>query len=215
MTKATGTSSSLRRTRERRAGGIVCGVDEVGRGPLAGPVVAAAVILPEKLPRGLQARIDDSKKLLAPVREELALRIHDCAIVCIGIGSVEEIDEINILRSSLKAMGRAIAGLSQVPVLALIDGNMKPPVDIECQLVIGGDGVELAIAAASIVAKVHRDRLMNHLHDEHPHYGWQHNVGYATPHHRAAIRTHGASRHHRTSFAPVREALEIQTAFAV
>jgi ribonuclease HII len=208
-------TSNLKRTRERLVEGIVCGVDEVGRGPLAGPVVAAAVILPGRLPRGLAPRIDDSKKLSSEAREEIALLIHDCAIVSIGVGSVEEIDEINILRASLMAMARAIAGLTHTPVLALIDGHMKPPVEIACETVIGGDGLELAIAAASIVAKVYRDRLMRQLHDEHPQYGWRHNVGYATAHHRAAIRTHGASRHHRTSFAPVREALELQNALAL
>jgi ribonuclease HII len=199
-------SAILQRTRERRVRGIVCGVDEVGRGPLAGPVVAAAVILPAILPDAFR-RIDDSKKLSATRREELALAIHDCALVSIGVASVAEIDAINILRASLAAMGRAIAGLSQTPVLALIDGNQKPPVDIACELVIGGDGVELAIAAASIVAKVHRDRLMQDLHTDHPQYGWNRNAGYATALHRAALKRHGACIHHRTSFAPVREAL--------
>ncbi len=197
----------LKRTRERAAGGLVCGVDEVGRGPLAGPVVAAAVILPQRLPRGLGDAVDDSKKLQPHVRERLAAQIHDFAIVSIGIASVEEIDEINILRASLLAMSRAIGALSHAPVLALIDGNMKPPVDLPCETIIGGDGLELAIAAASIVAKVHRDRLMRDLHDVHPHYGWNSNAGYATSHHRAALRRHGITSHHRTSFAPVREAL--------
>ena len=202
------TRPRLKRLQERGVEGHVCGVDEVGRGPLAGPVVAAAVILPERLPRSLSAAIDDSKKLKAETREELAKELHGLAIVSIGLATVGEIDEINILRASLVAMRRAIAGLPHVPALALIDGNQKPPIDIPCRMVIGGDGLDLSIAAASIVAKVYRDRLMAELHDQHPHYGWADNSGYATPHHRAAIKRHGATIHHRTSFAPVREALE-------
>ena len=203
--------TQLKRIREQCAvldtqGGIVCGVDEVGRGPLAGPVVAAAVILPDGLPDSF-SKINDSKKLSARLREELAQHIHASALVSIGIASVEEIDDINILRASLLAMSRAISGLSQTPALALVDGNQKPPVDIACELVIGGDGVELAIAAASIVAKVHRDKLMQMLHDEHPHYGWDRNAGYGTALHLAAIKSHGPCGHHRTSFAPIREAL--------
>ena len=202
---------SLKRLREAGVDGHVCGVDEVGRGPLAGPVVAAAVILPVKLSRSLSRAIDDSKKLPPRIREDIAGELHAIAMVSIGLATVEEIDEINILRASLVAMRRAIAGLPHVPALALIDGNQKPPVDIPCQTVIGGDGIELSIAAASIVAKVYRDRLMAELHEAHPHYGWNANSGYATQHHRDAIKQHGPTSHHRTSFAPVREALEAAT----
>jgi ribonuclease HII len=203
--------SCLKRHHEKRGhashGMPVCGVDEVGRGPLAGPVVAAAVILPLRLPKALSQTIDDSKKLPADVREAVAAELHLLAIVSIGLATVEEIDTINILRASLLAMHRAVDGLSTKPLLALVDGNQKPPLTIPMQMIIGGDGVELAIAAASIVAKVHRDRLMQALHEAHPHYGWSSNVGYSTRHHCEALRQHGATPHHRTSFAPVRAVL--------
>jgi ribonuclease HII len=202
----TGSRTSLKRTRERRAAGMVCGVDEAGRGPLAGPVVAAAVILPARLGRALSSAIDDSKKLAPPIREALSIEIAAIAHVGIGIASVAEIDAINILRASLLAMRRAVAALPHTPVLALVDGNQKPPLDIPVELVIGGDGIELSIAAASIVAKVHRDGIMRALHTHHPHYGWDGNAGYATPAHRAALRLHGVTPHHRQSFAPVRQA---------
>ncbi len=198
----------LRRSGEREAHGPVCGVDEVGRGPLAGPVVAAAIVLPAKMPRRLADAIDDSKKLQPHVREALARELQDVAMVSVGLATVDEIDQINILRASLLAMRRAIMGLPRVPVLALVDGNQKPPVEIPCSLLVGGDGLELSIAAASIVAKVYRDRLMAELHEAHPHYGWNENAGYATARHRAAIERHGPTSHHRASFAPVRAALE-------
>jgi ribonuclease HII len=198
----------LKRTRERQAGCPVCGVDEAGRGPLAGPVVAAAVILPPRLARALSSSIDDSKKLLAPVREVLAEEIKAVAAVGIGLATVEEIDCYNILRASLMAMKRAVEALPHPPLLALVDGNHKPPLSIPVELMIGGDGLELSIAAASIVAKVHRDGLMRRLHEDYPHYGWHQNVGYATRQHRDAIRRHGATPHHRVSFAPVRDVIE-------
>ncbi len=199
-------SKSLGRKRERAFEGLVCGVDEAGRGPLAGPVVAAAVILPTRLPLSVSSRIDDSKKLKAECREMLHGELLSIAQVGIGMASVEEIDTINILRASLLAMRRAVEALPHLPCLALIDGNQKPPLNIAMELVIGGDGLELSIAAASIMAKVHRDRIMRSLHEAHPHYGWAANAGYATPHHRAAINTHGVTPHHRQSFAPVRQA---------
>ena len=184
----------------------MCGVDEVGRGPLAGPVVAAAIILPSRMARALSSAIDDSKRLPPDVRESLSAELLKVAVVGIGIASVAEIDEINILRASLLAMHRAVEALAHRPVMALVDGNQKPPIAIPCQMVIGGDGLELSIAAASIVAKVHRDRLMGELHHGHPHYGWHSNAGYATPSHRAALTRHGPCIHHRRSFAPVAQA---------
>ncbi len=180
----------------------------MGRGPLAGPVVAAAVILPERLPKSLSQSIDDSKKLSAEKRQAIAAELHAIAVVSIALASVAEIDMINILRASLLAMQRAVEALPVRPLLALVDGNQKPPLSIPMQTIIGGDGVELAIAAASIVAKVHRDRLMQVLHEAHPQYGWAHNAGYSTRHHCEALRTHGCTPHHRTSFAPVRAVLE-------
>jgi ribonuclease HII len=198
--------TALKRTRERRAEGPVCGVDEVGRGPLAGPVVAAAVILPRRMARDLAGAIDDSKKLTAAIRESLAAEIAAVAHVGIGLCSVEEIDAINILRASLLAMRRAVDALPHPPCFALVDGNQKPPLDIPFELVIGGDGIELSIAAASIVAKVHRDAIMQRLHHEHPHYGWHSNAGYATAAHCRALSQHGPTSHHRRSFAPIRQA---------
>jgi ribonuclease HII len=193
---------------ERAFSGLVVGIDEVGRGPLAGPVVAAAVILPRKLPRSLLLGIDDSKKLSAVDRERLDLAIRDCATVGIGESSVAEIDSINILQAALLAMRRAVASLSVIPDMALVDGNQDPKLSIACRTVVGGDGIHLSIAAASIVAKVVRDRQMTLLAEAHPQYGWSTNVGYGTPEHRNALKRFGPTPHHRTSFAPVRECLE-------
>jgi ribonuclease HII len=205
-------ASYLKRNHEKRGHGShgvpVCGVDEVGRGPLAGPVVAAAVILPERLPKSLSRIIDDSKRLSAEKREEIAAELHAIAMVSIALASVEEIDAINILRASLLAMQRAVEALPVAPLLALVDGNQKPPLSLPVQTIIGGDGLELSIAAASIVAKVYRDRLMQDLHEAHPQYGWASNAGYSTRHHCEALRQHGCTPHHRTSFAPVRAVLE-------
>jgi ribonuclease HII len=187
--------------------GIVAGVDEVGRGPLAGPVVAAAVVLPRKLPRSLRTRVDDSKRVPAPMRAELDIEIRACAHVGLGEASVAEIDAINILRAALLAMRRAVAALTVVPDLALVDGNQHPGLEMPCRMVIGGDGVHLSIAAASIVAKVARDRMMLALAVAHPDYGWSTNAGYATLEHRNALKRFGPTPHHRVSFAPVRECL--------
>jgi ribonuclease HII len=187
--------------------GIVAGIDEVGRGPLAGPVVAAAVVLPRRLSRSLRTRIDDSKKVPAPVREALDAEIRACAIVGLGEASVAEIDAINILRAAFLAMRRAVAALAVVPDLALVDGNQHPGLDVPCRMVIGGDGIHLSIAAASIVAKVARDRMMLALAATHPEYGWTTNAGYGTPEHRNALKRFGPTPHHRASFAPVRECL--------
>ena len=158
---------------ERAFAGIVCGVDEVGRGPLAGPVVAAAVILPRRLPRPLAREVDDSKKLSPADRERLDVEIRACAMVGVGEASVAEIDSINILQAAFLAMRRAVAALASSPDLALVDGNQHPGLPMPCRMVIGGDGIHLSIAAASIVAKVVRDRSMIALAEAHPEYGWR------------------------------------------
>jgi ribonuclease HII len=192
---------------ERAFAGIVAGIDEVGRGPLAGPVVAAAVILPPRPPRHLLREIDDSKKVQEQDRARLDTDIRACAMVGLGEASVAEIDEINILRAAFLAMRRAVAALSIMPDLALVDGNQHPGLDMPCRMVVGGDGIHLSIAAASICAKVARDRTMQALAESHPEYGWSTNVGYGTPEHRKALKRFGPTPHHRVSFAPVRECL--------
>ena len=188
-------------------GPLICGVDEVGRGPLAGPVVAAAVILdPTRVPVGL----DDSKKLTARKRERL-FEVIQAAAVAINIAeaSVEEIDQINILQASMLAMRRAVAGLAERPDGALVDGNRDPNFgDLPTKTLIKGDGRSLSIAAASIVAKVFRDRLMAQLGEEYPDYGWGQNAGYGVEKHRIALELVGVSPHHRVSFAPIRKILD-------
>lgn len=190
-----------------QAGGArrIAGVDEVGRGPLAGPVTAAAVVLdPARLPEGL----DDSKRLTAKRRAELHEAIFAMAEVSIAHASVEEIDMINILRASHLAMERAIAGLSIAPDLALIDGNMIPRgLTVPAQAVIKGDGKSLSIAAASIVAKITRDRVMWDLAQQFPGYGWETNAGYPSKSHRLALQNIGITPHHRRSFKPVHNIL--------
>jgi ribonuclease HII len=184
----------------------VCGVDEAGRGPLAGPVYAAAVILDPGRPiRGLR----DSKVLAADTRERLADRIREHALSwAVASASVDEIDAINILQASLLAMRRAVEALSVVPGHVLVDGNQLPKLGYTCEAVIGGDSRVAAISAASILAKTARDALMRALHHEHPEYGFDQHVGYATPRHLASLAAHGASAIHRRSFAPVRAAIE-------
>ncbi|RKT26879.1 RNase HII [Paraburkholderia sp. RAU2J] len=184
---------------------IVCGVDEAGRGPLAGPVVAAAVIFDPARPmiRGL----DDSKALSAKKRDELYDKIVDRALAyCVASATVEEIDSLNILHATMLAMKRAVEGLSVVPTLVKIDGNRCPTLSIRSEAVIGGDALVKSISAASILAKVTRDRMLLELHQRHPVYGFNAHVGYGTPQHLAALREHGPCEHHRRSFAPVREA---------
>ncbi len=186
--------------------GPMAGVDEVGRGPLAGPVVAAAVILDERRTiRGL----NDSKLLPPEERERLDVEIRRRA-VCYSIGeaSVEEIDRLNILRAALLAMRRAVEALREQPAIVVVDGNQRPELAMPVRTVIGGDAKVRAISAASIIAKVHRDRILRALHDEHPQYGFDGHKGYSTPGHLAALREHGACRHHRRSFAPVRDAID-------
>lgn len=185
---------------------IICGIDEAGRGPWAGPVVAAAVILP----RGFHGRgIDDSKKLTAAEREVAYARIMAKAIVGIGAASVREIDHLNILQATFLAMSRAHAALAArggAATLALIDGNRLPHrFPIDARAIIEGDAKERAIAAASIVAKVTRDRAMTRLHQNYPQYGWAENKGYGTPFHQQALAAHGVTLHHRQSWAPLRQ----------
>lgn len=188
-------------------GGLMAGVDEVGRGPLAGPVVAAAVILDDRRPiRGL----NDSKLLSARTRERLCDEIRAKALCCsVGRATVDEIDTINILQAALLAMRRAVDGLRLTPHVVFVDGNQLPRLPMACRAIVGGDAKVRSISAASIVAKVFRDQLCHELHEEHPEYGFAAHKGYSTPEHLAALRRHGACRHHRRSFAPVREALQV------
>jgi ribonuclease HII len=201
---------------ERGCNGIVCGIDEAGRGPLAGPVVAAAVILDrKKIPRRLRAELDDSKKLNAEEREEFALMIRQCAIkIGIGAASVREIERINILQATFVAMRRALLRLGLMPDIALIDGNQPPPMPCPVKTVIGGDGLSLSIAAASVIAKTTRDRLMRALAQRYAGYGWMTNVGYGTEEHRAAILALGPTRHHRMTFAPLQLSLVFDESLA-
>jgi ribonuclease HII len=189
---------------ELAAGGRVAGVDEAGRGPLAGPVVAAAVILGAWVPVDLAAMLDDSKKLTAEQRLAafLALRAS-AAVIGVGAASVGEILRLNILHASMLAMRRAVERLGLVPDLALVDGNYPPKLGCPVQCVVGGDGLCLSIAAASIIAKVVRDRAMTRLAARFPGYGWETNAGYATAVHRAALGRLGVTRHHREAFGTV------------
>lgn len=183
----------------------VAGVDEAGRGPLAGPVVAAAVVLdPDRVPAGL----DDSKKLSAAARLRLFAELLAVAEVGVGQASVAEIDRHNILRAAHLAMARALAALSPPPDLALVDGNLLPR-ELPCsgRPLVGGDALCLSIAAASVVAKVTRDRIMVDLAQQHPGYGWERNMGYASAAHRAALINLGPTPHHRRSFRPVHNIL--------
>ena len=184
---------------------IVAGVDEVGRGPLAGPVTAAAVVLdPAHIPEGL----NDSKRLSAKRREVLHDQLMECADVSIAHASVEEIDTLNILRASHLAMERAVAGLKKTPDMALIDGNMIPKgLMIPSQAIIKGDTISVSISAASIVAKICRDRIMWDLAQHYPGYGWETNAGYPSKSHREALQNLGVTPHHRRSFRPVHNIL--------
>jgi len=185
--------------------GLVAGVDEAGRGPLAGPVVAAAVILDERHPiQGLA----DSKKLTALRRERLFDDIRAKALCCsIAEASVEEIDRLNILQATLLAMRRAVAGLRLKPNKVLVDGNRLPTLEVLAEAIVGGDALVPAISAASILAKVHRDRWCLTLDQQYPQYGFAQHKGYGTAAHLAALRTHGPCAQHRTSFRPVADLL--------
>jgi ribonuclease HII len=184
---------------------LVAGVDEVGRGPLAGPVVAAAVVLrPCSVPPGL----DDSKAMGAATRERLAAALRASAHVALGEASVAEIDRLNILQATFLAMCRAVATLPVRPDRLLIDGNRLPPaLPCAAQAVVKGDARSLSIAAASIVAKVRRDEDMMTLAQHHPGYGWTTNMGYGTAEHLLGLKRHGVTPHHRRSFRPVHNIL--------
>lgn len=190
------------------AGRVVIGVDEAGRGPLAGPVVAGAVVLGKSMPEGL----DDSKKLSRKRRENLELAIREQCVWALGVAHVEEIDRLNIFGATMLAMTRAVAALcvklDRDPDEVLVDGNKTPEGRCaewrwKARSIVGGDGLEPCISAASILAKEHRDRLMRELAQVHPHYGWERNAGYGTAEHMRALRLHGPTPHHRRSFAPV------------
>ena len=185
--------------------GPICGVDEAGRGPLAGPVLAAAVIFERRrIPKGL----NDSKQLTPEDRETLFPRILEMALaVGVGEASVDEIDLINIRQATHLAMARAVRALSMAPVFALVDGNDAPALPCPCDTIVDGDARSISIAAASIVAKVTRDRMMVALHQQHPGYGWFTNKGYSTEEHLVALNRLGPCVHHRRSFSPVHRLL--------
>ncbi len=187
--------------------GVVAGVDEAGRGPWAGPVVAAAVILRRD---AIPAGINDSKQLSAGAREMLHDAILASAICGIAEASVEEIDRLNIWGATQLAMQRAVAQLTPAPTLALVDGKLSLPLACAVIPVVGGDAKSLSIAAASILAKVTRDRLMRGLHEHYPAYGWESNAGYGTAQHIRAIERCGITPHHRRSFKPIRAYLDAQ-----
>ena len=193
---------SFRRERAAMKRGVwpVAGCDEAGRGPLAGPVVAAAVILdPKRIPKGL----NDSKKLSADERETLYHRICDCAEVAVAFGSPARIDRDNIRQASLWALARAVAALPSRPHLVFVDGCDRIDVACDCEAVISGDALVFSVAAASIVAKVTRDRLMKQIGEACPGYGFERHMGYGVPEHLAALRTLGPTIHHRRTFSPV------------
>ncbi len=194
----------------RLSGRIICGIDEAGRGPWAGPVVAAAVILPTDMPGELLGRIDDSKRLRARLRELVASAIIKLAPHGLGQASVAEIDRLNILQATFLAMRRAIESLPLAPDLALVDGNRAPPLPCPVQTIVKGDQRSLSIAAASIVAKVARDKIMRGLACRYSTYGWERNAGYGTAAHRDAIELHGITPEHRVSFRPISESLLIK-----
>lgn len=190
---------------ETALGGVVAGIDEAGRGPWAGPVVAAAVILQDaKLPDG----IHDSKKLSHSKRETFYEQIMTHALVGVGRAEVAEIDALNILQATKLAMQRALAALPLLPDAAIIDGNQPPKLPCKAMALVKGDSKSLSVASASIIAKVTRDREMRALAEAFPMYGWERNSGYGTAQHQAGLRAHGVCIHHRRSFAPIRSLLE-------
>ncbi|UTW52216.1 ribonuclease HII [bacterium SCSIO 12827] len=191
---------------------VICGIDEAGRGPWAGPVVAAAAILDRAgLPLSLASELDDSKRLKAAARDRLLAELTPHAVIGVGQASAAEIDTLNILQATFLAMDRAVQALGRVPDFALVDGNRPPPLPsapgcrIDC--LVGGDGRSLSIAAASIAAKVTRDRLMADLAERFPGYGWERNAGYGTAAHKAALERQGVTPEHRKSYKPIRNIL--------
>jgi ribonuclease HII len=189
---------------ENAARGLVAGIDEAGIGPWAGPVVAGAVILDQAtLPQQLLLDLDDSKKLKPAKREALFQLLQDHADIGLGISEVNEIDEINVLQATLSAMGRALDALEGKPDIALVDGNRAPKLSCSIQCIIKGDELSLSIAAASIVAKVTRDKIMKNLADSFPCYGWERNSGYGTKAHQDGLKRFGVTPHHRKSFKPI------------
>ena len=190
----------------------IAGVDEVGRGPWAGPVVTCAVIIDQNtFPSALAEQLDDSKKLSDKKRAVLYPQLLEHVTYSLGECSVAEIDNHNILHATMIAMGRAVDGLSQKPDYVLVDGNRMPPPNTgwsyQGEPVIKGDGISMTIAAASIIAKVTRDTMMAELAQQYPHYGWESNAGYGTKTHQDGIASHGICQHHRTSFAPIKKLL--------
>jgi len=197
---------------ETAAGGLVAGVDEAGRGPLAGPVMAAAVLFLRPCPRELACLLDDSKRLSEPARRMAALALRSAQregvlVLALGAASAAEIGRLNILQASLLAMRRAVLRLAVAPSLALVDGNRAPDLPCPVRCVVGGDGLSLSIAAASVLAKTVRDHGMARLSVRWPAYGFARHHGYPTAGHRAALITHGPCPHHRRGFRPVEEAL--------
>jgi ribonuclease HII len=189
---------------EAALGCIVAGIDEVGRGPLAGPVIAAAVIFdPARAAPCLLTELDDSKKIPKKHHHRLAALVQETCAVGIGEATVAEIDRLNILKATFLAMRRALDALGRPVDAALVDGNQPPPLPCRVRCITGGDGLSLSIAAASVVAKAHRDHLMRELARIHPEYGWEKNAGYGTAQHMAALARLGPTPHHRTSFAPI------------
>lgn len=205
------------KTRQKRLDwdpiGLMAGVDEAGRGPLAGPVVAAAVILDDS--RRILG-LADSKVLTALARERLYDKIRDKALCCsVGMASVEEIDELNIFHATMLAMKRAVEGLRLKPVKVLVDGNRLPRWDVLSEAIVGGDAKVKSISAASIIAKVTRDRMLGELHEQFPQYGFAAHKGYSTPEHLEALRLHGPCVHHRKHFAPVAAQFALEDGEAV
>ena len=197
---------------EAAHGGLVVGIDEVGRGPLAGPVVASAVAFTAPPSETLSSLLDDSKKLTARRRMLAyeALMVDEQALIGIGAASVAEIERINIAQACYLAMRRALSRLGRTPDLALVDGKHAPKLPCPIKMVIGGDGISLSIAAASIIAKVTRDRLMTRLAMRHDAYGWERNAGYGTAVHMSGLKIRGVTPHHRRGFAPIRNMIEAE-----
>ena len=190
---------------------LEAGVDEAGRGPLAGPVVVAAVILPIDYDLDY---LDDSKRLTTLRREQLAPKIESQAVAyAVEFVNVDEIDRVNILQATMNGMQRAVEKLKPAPRRAMIDGNRAPPLACEVKTVIGGDRLVASISAASVLAKVYRDRLMMSMHDLYPGYGFDRHKGYPTAHHLERLKTLGPCPIHRRSFAPVRQAIQHGTGF--